>query len=104
MRIPHIASFLQAKLYLLGRGLASTAPAQLDAVVGWGNKPNTAKAQAYARQHELPYYRLEDGFLRSFDLGVNSAPPLSLILDKRGIYYDASQPSDLEQLILSALY
>ena len=104
VRIPHIASFLQAKLYLLGRGLASTAPAQLDAVVGWGNKPNTAKAQAYARQHELPYYRLEDGFLRSFDLGVNSAPPLSLILDKRGIYYDASQPSDLEQLILGSSF
>ena len=102
-RIPHLDSFLQAKLYLLGTAFAST-PDKLDAVVGWGNKANTAKAQAYAHQKQLPYYRLEDGFLRSFDLGVNGAPPLSLILDKSGIYYDASQPSDLERLIVGSTF
>lgn len=32
-------------------------------------------------------------------LGSDLLPPLSLVLDKRGIYYDATRPSDLEVLI-----
>ena len=42
---------------------------------------------------------MEDGFLRSSGLGSDLLPPLSLVLDKRGIYYDATRPSDLEVLI-----
>lgn len=43
--------------------------------------------------------RLEDGFLRSRGLGAALVPPLSLIRDPIGIYYDPSHPSRLEQLI-----
>lgn len=43
--------------------------------------------------------RVEDGFLRSRGLGAALVPPLSLVLDRQGIYYDPSQPSDLEALI-----
>lgn len=43
--------------------------------------------------------RLEDGFLRSRGLGAALVPPLSLIRDPIGIYYDPRQPSRLEQLI-----
>lgn len=32
-------------------------------------------------------------------LGSDLLPPLSLVLDKRGIYYDATRPSDLEVLL-----
>ena len=39
---------------------------------------------------------LEDGFLRSVGLGADLVRPLSWVVDERGIYYDASQPSDLE--------
>ena len=39
---------------------------------------------------------LEDGFLRSVGLGADLIRPLSWVVDERGIYYDASQPSDLE--------
>jgi capsular polysaccharide export protein len=46
----------------------------------------------------LPCWRLEDGFLRSIGLG-NQDPPLSLVVDDIGIYYDASRPSRLESLI-----
>ncbi|BBU81027.1 hypothetical protein EIMP300_24270 [Escherichia coli] len=42
---------------------------------------------------------MEDGFLRSSGLGSDLLPPLSLVLDKRGIYYDATRPSDLEVLL-----
>ena len=47
--------------------------------------------------------RVEDGFLRSRGLGAELVPPLSLVTDARGIYYDPSQPSDLEALIRQPL-
>lgn len=71
-----------------------------DIVVGWGNKPNTVRARAYASKHHLPFITLEDGFLRSMGLGVSGDEPLSLVVDDLGIYYDASKVSRLEQLIL----
>ena len=43
--------------------------------------------------------RIEDGFLRSRGLGAELVPPLSLVLDDIGIYYDAQKPSKLEALI-----
>jgi capsular polysaccharide export protein len=43
--------------------------------------------------------RVEDGFLRSRGLGAELVPPLSLVTDTQGIYYDPSRPSDLEGLI-----
>ncbi|WP_158964639.1 capsular polysaccharide biosynthesis protein [Chachezhania sediminis] len=45
--------------------------------------------------------RVEDGFLRSRGLGAELVPPLSLVLDPDGIYYDPSGPSRLETLIAS---
>lgn len=42
---------------------------------------------------------MEDGFIRSVGLGVDLARPLSLVLDRRGIYYDPGRPSDLEHLL-----
>jgi capsular polysaccharide export protein len=47
--------------------------------------------------------RVEDGFLRSRGLGAALIPPLSLVTDRQGIYYDATRPSDLEALIRSPL-
>ena len=43
--------------------------------------------------------RVEDGFLRSRGLGAELVPPLSLVTDAKGIYYDPSRPSDLEDWI-----
>lgn len=43
--------------------------------------------------------RYEDGFLRSTGLGAQFAPALSWVADRRGIYYDATRPSDLEVLL-----
>lgn len=68
-------------------------------IYGWGHKPTADKARRYAVEHGLPYIALEDGFLRSLDLGCRGAPPLSLVVDHTGIYYDASGPSDLENLL-----
>ena len=43
--------------------------------------------------------RVEDGFLRSRGLGAQLVPPLSLVTDDLGIYYDPTRPSRLEELI-----
>ncbi|MHA6262453.1 capsular polysaccharide biosynthesis protein [Arenibacterium sp. CAU 1754] len=43
--------------------------------------------------------RIEDGFLRSRGLGADLVPPLSLVTDDVGIYYDSTRPSQLEHLI-----
>ncbi|KUP92082.1 capsular polysaccharide biosynthesis protein [Tritonibacter horizontis] len=44
-------------------------------------------------------WNLEDGFLRSRGLGAELVPPLSLVLDRQGIYYDPTRQSDLDELI-----
>ncbi|MGP9518649.1 capsular polysaccharide biosynthesis protein [Psychrobacter sp. AOP7-C1-14] len=44
-------------------------------------------------------YCMEDGFIRSNGLGATLLAPLSVVIDKQGIYYDATQPSDLETLL-----
>ncbi len=43
--------------------------------------------------------RIEDGFLRSRGLGAELVPPLSLVCDDLGIYYDPTGPSRLEAWI-----
>ncbi len=47
----------------------------------------------------LQITRIEDGFLRSRGLGAELIPPLSLVCDDLGIYYDPERPSRLETLI-----
>ncbi len=47
--------------------------------------------------------RVEDGFLRSRGLGADLVPPLSLVTDEAGIYYDPARPSRLEGLLLAPL-
>lgn len=44
-------------------------------------------------------WRMEDGFLRSAGLGSDFTAPGSLVIDTRGMYFDASAPSDLEILL-----
>lgn len=47
---------------------------------------------------------LEDGFLRSVGLGADLIRPVSWVVDQRGIYYDATRPSDLEAMLQAGAY
>jgi len=67
----------------------------LDAIAGWGHKPTADRARKLANSRGIPYIAFEDGFLRSVFPGSNEKP-LSLVMDRTGIYYDARQQSDLE--------
>lgn len=63
----------------------------------WSNgKENVLE---FARQHNLPVLRMEDGFIRSVGLGSNLVAPLSLVTDDLGIYFNAEHPSRLEQIL-----
>lgn len=68
--------------------------------VGWGAKASARRAGVYAQLAGGSAIRLEDGFLRSFGTGENF-PPMSLVVDDQGIYYDCTSPSQLEALLAS---
>ncbi len=69
-----------------------------EALAVWGRRAKPALLQA-ARRRDLPLLHAEDGFLRSVGLGADLIDPMSWVIDRRGIYYDASAPSELEQLL-----
>ena len=72
------------------------APGEERAVWGRGT---SCRAEAPSIQADHALLRVEDGFLRSVGLGANLVQPLSWVIDRRGMYYDASAASDLEALL-----
>ncbi|RLB54298.1 MAG: capsular polysaccharide biosynthesis protein, partial [Deltaproteobacteria bacterium] len=96
IRLQGLETFLGARRIVTRPGARQAQ--ELSAVAGWGHKPTADRARAFARRHQLPYLALEDGFLRSVGLGADE-PPLSLVVDDLGIYYDARAPSRLESIL-----
>ncbi|OQS43415.1 capsular polysaccharide biosynthesis protein [Chromobacterium haemolyticum] len=98
-RLPHLPQ-------LLGRAIVSIpvrAPKTVNAVAVWGHRPSARYGEDLAMRLNIPVLRLEDGFIRSLGLGVKGHPPLSVVMDNTGIYYDSTRPSQLEQLILGSV-
>lgn len=78
-----------ARAFGSGAGLRFTDTPSPQVTLAWAN-----------RAAETPQaIRVEDGFLRSRGLGAALTPPLSLVADDLGIYYDPSRESRLERLI-----
>lgn len=95
--IPNLGAFLNAgRILPWPEAWLTPRP---DAVAGWGCRRTADRARHYARRHVIPFLAIEDGFLRSPGLGGSDSPPLSLVVDDLGIYYDASRPSRLEELL-----
>ena len=67
----------------------------------WANQESPVLRAAAARAG-VALARLEDGFIRSRGLGAELVPPLSLVVDDLGIYYDPTRPSRLEALLNDA--
>ncbi len=99
LNIPHLEAFLGVPV---ASGLQRVSLDSVQAVAGWGLRISAKQAINYARYHELTYLALEDGFLRSLSPGKKE-PPLSVVIDDLGIYYDANHSSRLEILIQQAL-
>jgi capsular polysaccharide export protein len=64
----------------------------------WASRAAAGLAEA-AEQQGIPLIRVEDGFIRSVGLGSDFIPAASLVLDNRGMHFDPSVRSDLEQLL-----
>ncbi len=69
----------------------SHCPADATELVCWGS-PSDLPVGVHV-------IRLEDGFIRSVGLGADLIKPLSWVIDRVGIYYDATKPSQLELLL-----
>ena len=67
-------------------------------VAVWRSKsPSPAIAKLESQGNSL--IEVEDGFLRSRGLGADCIPPLSITVDRLGVHFDPSQPSELEKLL-----
>ncbi|MEL6549753.1 MAG: capsular polysaccharide biosynthesis protein [Pseudomonadota bacterium] len=90
---------LRRILSLAGYDLKLGCPRGGARVGVWGRSPTAHRGEAMAARHGAPILRVEDAFLRSVKPGRDGEPPLGLLLDRAGVHFDASQPSDLETLL-----
>ncbi|CDZ77111.1 Capsule polysaccharide biosynthesis protein [Legionella massiliensis] len=89
---PIVRRFFEGhKLRFIRRASSVKAGASL---LVWGSRLVPAELDP-----SVSIIRLEDGFLRSIGLGAALTRPLSWAVDTRGIYYNATGPSDLEHIL-----
>ncbi|MEO0931468.1 MAG: capsular polysaccharide biosynthesis protein [Pseudomonadota bacterium] len=86
-------------LDLAGYDIKLGAPAEGDLVGVWGHSPTAPRGEKVAERRAAPVVRVEDSFLRSVGLGRDGDPPIGLNIDRRGVHFDPSVPSDLEVLL-----
>ncbi|WP_173931550.1 capsular polysaccharide biosynthesis protein [Chelativorans sp. Marseille-P2723] len=91
-RVPNLAALLEAEPRYLAGGVSDG----VDMIAGWGRRKRARAAWILAAREGLAFLTVEDGFLRSVE---RDDPPLSLVVDDVGIYFDCSAPSRLEALI-----
>lgn len=72
-----------------------------DAILGWGLKKSSKRASLLSRKYNKMLLRCEDSFLRSMRPALD--PPLSMIIDDVGMYYDCSHPSAIERAVNKVL-
>ncbi|WPX99026.1 Capsular polysaccharide biosynthesis protein [Candidatus Megaera polyxenophila] len=101
LKIPYLDKFLEAPCVPIK--IISFNSQGIDKVAVWGQGGFLTKiAKCYTRLKRLRYVSLEDGFLRSVELG-HIDYPLSIVVDDIGLYLDANSPSRLELMISHAL-
>ncbi len=98
-----IADFLGAEPVYARNAAAAVAAARRlgGGIAVWPSRAPAGLDEAAAKAG-IPVLRIEDGFIRSRGLGADFIPPASVIIDRRGIYYDTRAPSDLEHLLQTA--
>ena len=77
-------------------------PGSEDWVGVWGKSPTAHRGEAVARKTGARLLRIEDTFLRSVHPGRAGEPPIGLSIDRSGVHFDASEPSDLEHFLATA--
>ena len=95
LQVPYIRKMLRIAGWRVRPGPISKSAS---AVGVWGRKPLSRRGILAARRRGLPLLSIEDAFLRSVIPGPKTAPA-GLVLDDIGIFFDASQPSKLENIL-----
>ncbi|EAR21637.1 capsular polysaccharide biosynthesis protein [Nitrococcus mobilis] len=91
-KIHFVRSAVQARGHGFDRG---------SRLIVWGHREGD-DIRALAEEAGVPIERMEDGFIRSLGLGSDMTAPLSLVLDRSGLYYDPTGASDLEHILATA--
>ncbi len=86
-------------LSLAGYDIRLGLPKPADMVGVWGNSPTAHRGLRVAGKYDAPVLRVEDAFLRSLHPGRQGEAPLGLLVDRTGLHFDPSAPSDLETLL-----
>ena len=79
-------------------GATKIEPKPNDCLFIWGATPPIGLSEL-AKACWAHLVHVEDGFVRSVGLGSDLIRPWSLVMDQRGIYFDATRESDLEHLL-----
>lgn len=100
----YTAGFLRQKrlrriLSLAGHELRLGLPGPEDGVVVWGRSPYAWRGEAVAARRKVQLIRVEDAFLRSLRPGRMGDAALGLLIDPRGVHFDASTPSLIEEIL-----
>jgi len=90
---------LRRIMALAGYRLRPGWPGAGDLVAVWGRSPYARRGEAVAARTGAGLVRIEDAFLRSVLPGRAGPPPLGLLIDTKGVHFDAARPSDLETLL-----
>ncbi|MGR3344192.1 MAG: capsular polysaccharide biosynthesis protein, partial [Paracoccaceae bacterium] len=99
---PHLQKFFgkDTAVWFEKSAAAAVSAAKKDGrkLLVWANRVDDLPADP-----DVTAFRVEDGFLRSRGLGAALVPPLSLVRDDLGIYYDPARESRLERLIAASV-
>lgn len=92
---PSLREILSSAGYRTTFGL----PRAGDLIGVWGQSPTSHRGASIAAKRQSHLVRIEDAFLRSLRPGRSGERPLGLLIDHSGVHFDASRPSDLENLL-----
>lgn len=90
---------LRRILQLAGYQLQLTPPKSAETIAVWGHSPYAARGEAVAAKNNAALIRVEDAFLRSLKPGRDGEPPLGIVLCKKAMHFDITQPNDLEDIL-----
>lgn len=83
-------------IYLLARLKKASSTLMI-----WGYSEPSRIVPYFAKALGFKILRIEDGFIRSVELGANHSTPYSLALDNNTLYFDARSASRLEDILNS---
>ncbi|MBS7817317.1 hypothetical protein [Wohlfahrtiimonas chitiniclastica] len=99
----HLKELLNANTVISSVKKTVTDLSSVDILCQWGiTESNNKKHQRMmGKKLGKPVVIIEDGFIRSVDIGLSGTPTLSIITDDLTSYYDATKPSRLETILVS---